>query len=418
MELLERQFPIDDLHPAVQLRSASDFADRLNVHVNHLNRAVKESTQKTTTQIISDHAIIEEKPIATPDKITKKRTLGSGKYSMEVTALGLGCMGMSYHRGQMPDRKVSIALIRKAVELGVTLFDTAEVYGPLTNEELVGEALVPLRKDVFISTKFGFAIENGKMAGLNSRPDHIREVVGQSLKRLRTDYIDLLYQHRVDPNVPIEDVAGTVKDLIKEGKVRRFGLSEAGAETIRKANAVQPLTVVQSEYSLMWKKPEEAVLPALEELGIGFIPFSPMCRGYLTGMLNEQTKFYAPNDNRAALPRFTPEARRLNRPIVEALIDFGHQRGLTPTQVALTWLLGKKNWIVPIPGTTKLAHLNEKLATAELKFTSEEMRELDNAIAKITIHGDRYTGEEQRRVERLWGSVRQKAESRVLLRRG
>ncbi len=204
MELLERQFPIDDLHPAVQLRSASDFADRLNVHVNHLNRAVKESTQKTTTQIISDHAIIEEKPIATPDKITKKRTLGSGKYSMEVTALGLGCMGMSYHRGQMPDRKVSIALIRKAVELGVTLFDTAEVYGPLTNEELVGEALVPLRKDVFISTKFGFAIENGKMAGLNSRPDHIREVVGQSLKRLRTDYIDLSYQHRVDPNVPMK----------------------------------------------------------------------------------------------------------------------------------------------------------------------------------------------------------------------
>jgi aryl-alcohol dehydrogenase-like predicted oxidoreductase len=337
--------------------------------------------------------------VSAPEKITKQRTLGSGKFSMKVTALGLGCMGMSYHRGHIPDRKVSIALIRKAVELGVTLFDTAEVYGPLTNEDLVGEALAPMRKDVLISTKFGFDIQDGKMAGLNGKPEHIKQVVAQSLKRLRTDYIDLLYQHRVDPNVPIEDVAGAVKDLIKEGKVKRFGLSEAGADTIRKAHAVQPVTVVQSEYSLMWKKPEESVLSTVEELGIGFIPFSPMCRGYLTGMLNEQTKFYAPNDNRATLPRFTPESMKLNRPLVEALIDFGHPRGLTPTQVALTWLLAKKPWIVPIPGTTKLAHLNENLATAELQFSADEIRELDNAIAKITIYGDRYTGEEQRRVQ-------------------
>ncbi len=332
--------------------------------------------------------------------ITKHRTLGSGKYAMEVSALGLGCMGMSYHRGHIPDRKVSIALIRKAKELGVTLFDTAEVYGPLTNEDLVGEALAPIRKEVMISTKFGFNIENGKMAGLNSQPQHIRDVVEQSLKRLRTDYIDLLYQHRVDPNVPIEDVAGTVAALIKEGKVKRFGLSEASADTIRKAHAVQPITVVQSEYSLMWKKPEESVLPACEELGIGFIPFSPMCRGFLTGMLNEQTKFYAPNDNRAGLPRFTAESMKLNRPIVEALIDFGHVRGLTPTQVALAWLLAKKPWIVPIPGTTKLAHLNENLACADLQFTPEKIRELDSAVSKITIYGDRYTGVEQQRVEK------------------
>lgn len=332
--------------------------------------------------------------------ITKHRTLGSGKMAMEVSALGLGCMGMSYHRGHVPDRKVAIAMIRKAVELGVTLFDTAEVYGPFTNEDLVGEALAPTRKEIMISTKFGFNIQDGKMAGLNSSPDHIREVVNQSLKRLRTDYIDLLYQHRVDPNVPIEDVAGTVATLIKEGKVKRFGLSEASAETIRKAHAVQPLTVVQSEYSLIWKKPEESAFAALEELGIGFIPFSPLCRGYLTGMLNEQTKFYAANDNRAGLPRFTPESMKMNRPIVQALIDFGHTRGLTPSQVALTWLLAKKPWIVPIPGTTKLAHLQENIVTADLQFAPEEIRELDNTISKITIYGDRYTGEEQKRVER------------------
>lgn len=333
-------------------------------------------------------------------RLTQHRTLGSGKYSLKVSALGLGCMGMSYHRGRVPDRKVAIALIRKAAELGVTLFDTAEVYGPFVNEELVGEALAPLRKEVFISTKFGFNIQDGKMAGLNSRPEHVRQVAEQSLKRLRTDYIDLIYQHRVDPSVPIEDVAGTVKDLIKEGKVRRFGLSEAGAETIRRAHAVQPLTAVQSEYSLMWRNPEERVLPVLEELGIGFVPYSPLCRGYLTGTLNEQTKFYAANDNRAGLPRFTPEAMKLNRPIVDALNDFGHPRGLTAAQVALAWLLAQKPWVVPIPGTTKLAHLQENLWSLDVQIAPEELRELGGAIAKIKIHGDRYTAEEQQRVER------------------
>ena len=338
--------------------------------------------------------------VATPSRVTKHRTLGSGKFSMEVSALGLGCMGMSYHRGRVPDRKVAVALIRKAAELGVTLFDTAEVYGPLVNEELVGEALAPLRKNIFISTKFGFNIQDGRMAGLNSRPEHIRQVAEQSLKRLKTDYIDLLYQHRVDPNVPIEDVAGTVKELIKEGKVRRFGLSEAGVETIRRAHAVQPLTAVQSEYSLMWKNPEGRVLPVLEELGIGFVPYSPLCRGYLSGTLNEQTKFYAANDNRAGLPRYTPEAMKLNRPIVDALNDFGHPRGLTSAQVALAWLLAQKPWIVPIPGTTKLAHLQENLLSLDAQCAPEEMRDLGSAIAKIKVHGDRYTTEEQRRVER------------------
>lgn len=333
-------------------------------------------------------------------RLTKHRTLGSGKYSMEVSALGLGCMGMSYHRGRVPDRKVAIALIRKAVELGVTLFDTAEVYGPFINEELVGEALAPLRKEVFISTKFGFNIQDGKMAGLNGRPEHIRQVAEQSLKRLKTDYLDMFYQHRIDPEVPIEDVAGAVKDLIKEGKVRRFGLSEVGAETIRRAHAVQPLTAVQSEYSLMWRNPEERVFPVLEELGIGFIPYSPLCRGYLSGTLNEQTKFYAANDNRAGLPRYTPEAMKLNRPVVDTLNDFGHPRGLTSAQVALAWLLAQKNWIVPIPGTTKLAHLQENLLSLDLQFAPEELRDLGNAIAKLKIHGDRYTAEEQRRVEK------------------
>lgn len=331
--------------------------------------------------------------------VTKTRTLGSGKFAMKVSSLGLGCMGMSYHRGRIPDRKVAIALIRKAKEQGVTLFDTAEVYGPFTNEDLVGEALAPFRKEVMVSTKFGFNIVDGKMAGLNSKPEHIREAVDQSLKRLRTDYVDLLYQHRVDPNVPIEDVAGTVKELIKAGKVKRFGLSEASAETIRKAHVVQPITALQSEYSLMWKKPEESVLAVCEELSIGFVPYSPLCRGYLSGMLNEQTKFYAANDNRAGLPRFTPEAMKQNRPLIEVLIDFGHPRGLTPSQVALGWLLAKKPWIVPIPGTTKEAHLFENLMTADLQFTAEEVSELDSAVSKITIYGDRYTAVEQNRVQ-------------------
>lgn len=332
-------------------------------------------------------------------KITKTRVLGSGKHSLEVSSLGLGCMGMSYHRGQIPDKNVSIALMRKAVEMGVTLFDTAEVYGAYTNETLVGEAISQFKNEISITTKFGFNIENGTMVGLNSRPEQIRKVAEESLKRLNLDVIDLFYQHRQDPNVPVEDVAGTVKELIQEGKVRNFGLSEVNVETIRKAHAIQPLTAIQSEYHLMWKKPEEEVLAACEELGIGFVPYSPMNRGYLTGVLNSQTKFYAPNDNRAGLPRFTSEAMEANRPIVEVLIDFGHQRGLTPTQVALAWLLHQRPYIIPIPGTTKEAHLMENLATAEIQFSAEELKELDEAISKLTIFGDRYTPVEQNRIQ-------------------
>lgn len=342
-----------------------------------------------------------QKPTLTaPPSQLKKRTLGTGKHSMEVTALGLGCMGMSYHRGPAPDRKTGIGVIRKAVDMGVTLFDTAEVYGPYTNEELVGEALQPVRKNVLITTKFGFNIQNGQMAGLNGRPEHIRKVIDESLKRLRTDYVDMLYQHRLDPAVPVEDVAGTVKDLIQAGKVRHFGLSEVSVESIRKAHAVQPLTAIQSEYSLMWKLPEKGVLATCEELGIGFVPYSPLGRGFLSGMLNEQSQFVKGKDNRADLPRFTAEAMKANRPLIEALLQFGNPRGLTPSQVALIWLLAQKPWIVPIPGTTKAAHLGENLAAIDLQFTPDELRALDEAISQIKIYGDRYTGVEQSRVAR------------------
>jgi len=328
----------------------------------------------------------------------KHRTLGSGKHSLEVSALGLGCMGMSYHRSFVPDRKSMIALIRKAVDMGVTLFDTAEVYGPYINEELVGEALAPFRKKILLCSKFGFNIQNGQMAGLNSKPDHIRNVVEQSLKRLRTDHIDLLYQHRVDPNVPIEDVAGTVKDLIREGKVRRFGLSEASVENIRKAHAVQPLTALQSEYSLMWRKPEEDVFKVCEELGIGFVPYSPLCRGYLSGLINERTKFIAANDNRATLPRYTPEAIKANWVMIDVLTEFGNHRGYTAAQVALAFLLAQKPWIVPIPGTTKPAHLQENLWSAEIEFTPDELKGMTEALSKITVVGDRYTGQAAQQV--------------------
>jgi aryl-alcohol dehydrogenase-like predicted oxidoreductase len=331
--------------------------------------------------------------------ITKFRTLGSGNHSLKVTTLGLGCMGMSYHRGRIPDRNVSIALIRKAYEAGVNFFDTAEVYGPYINEDLVGEALQPFRKEILVSTKFGFNIQNNQMAGLNGRPEQIRKVAEESLKRLRTDVLDLFYQHRQDPNVPIEDVAGTVKDLISEGKVRNFGLSEVSVETIRKAHAIQPLTAIQSEYHLMWKRPEEGVLAACEELGIGFVPYSPMNRGYLTGVLNSQTKFFAANDNRAGLPRFTSEAMAANRPYVELLLDFGHQRGLTPTQVALAWLLHQKPFIVPIPGTTKQAHLMENLAVADIQISESEWKEFDESLSQLTVFGDRYTPVEQNRIQ-------------------
>ncbi|SFQ45413.1 Predicted oxidoreductase [Parafilimonas terrae] len=276
--------------------------------------------------------------------------------------------------------------------MGVTFFDTAEAYGPFKNEALVGEALAPFRKDIIICSKFGFNIQDGKLAGLNSKPAHIREVVEQSLKRLKTDYIDLLYQHRVDPNVPIEDVAGTVKDLIQEGKVKHFGLSEAGAQTIRKAHAVQPLTALQSEYSLMTRQPENDVIKVCEELGIGFVPYSPVSRGFLSGYINEHTKYNPDNDNRPTLPRYQPDAIKANWVMIDTLSEFGNQRGLTAAQVALAWLLAQKPFIVPIPGTTKLAHLQENLWSAGYEFTSQELQELTAALSKIKIVGDRYTG--------------------------
>lgn len=322
----------------------------------------------------------------------KHRTLGSGKHSLEVSALGLGCMGMSYHRSFIPDKKVSIAVIRNAYDMGVNFFDTAEAYGPLKNEELVGEAILPFRKNIILCTKFGFNIRNGQLAGLNSKPDHIREVVEQSLKRLKTDHIDLLYQHRVDPNVPMEEVAGTVKDLIREGKVKHFGLSEAAAQSIRKAHAVQPVTAVQSEYSLMTRGPEQEVLRTCEELGIGFVPYSPISRGFLSGMINERTKYNPANDNRPTLPRYQADAIKANWVMIDALYEFGNPRGLTPAQVALAWLLAQKPWIVPIPGTTKLAHLNENLGSADFEFTDEELKNFSEAVSRIKIVGDRYTG--------------------------
>jgi aryl-alcohol dehydrogenase-like predicted oxidoreductase len=318
----------------------------------------------------------------------QKRKLGK----LEVSALGLGCMGMTHAYGQAPDKQAMIQLLRTAVERGVTFFDTAEVYGPFNNEELVGEALAPLRAQVVIATKFGFAPDpNGgpRWSGLDSRPEHIRAVAEASLKRLKTDTIDLFYQHRVDPNVPIEDVAGTLKDLIKEGKVRHFGLSEAGADTIRRAHAVQPVTALQSEYSLWTREPEQEILPLLEELGIGFVPFSPLGRGFLTGKMDENTQFDS-NDFRNSLPRFTAEARKANQALVDLLGQVARQKGATPAQVALAWLLAQKPWIVPIPGTTKLNRLDENLGAAALQLTAEDLAGIDQAAAKITVQGARY----------------------------
>jgi aryl-alcohol dehydrogenase-like predicted oxidoreductase len=328
------------------------------------------------------------------------RTLGSGESSLQVSALGLGCMGMSYHRGPAPDRTAMIGLIRKAVELGVTFFDTAEVYGPFINEELVGEALSPFRKDVAIATKFGFSFEGGKSTGLNSRPDRIRQAAEDSLKRLRSESIDLFYQHRADPSVPIEEVAGTVKDLIRQGKVKRFGLCEVGAEIIRRAHAVQPLTAIQSEYSLMWREPEAGILPTFEELGIGFVPYSPLGRGFLSGTIKEHTKFDGGNDNRATLPRFTAEAMKANQVLVDLLNEFARRKQATTSQIALAWVLTRKPWIVPIPGTTKAARLEENLKSAELKLTPEESRDLDLAVSKIKLQGDRYPTDQQKLVRK------------------
>jgi len=319
----------------------------------------------------------------------QKRKLGKSN-PLEVSAIGLGCMGMSFGYGPPKEKQEMIALLRAAVERGVTFFDTAEMYGPFTNEELVGEALAPLREQVMLATKFGFKIgQKGEQIGLDSRPEHIKEVAEGSLKRLRTDVIDLFYQHRVDPNVPIEDVAGAVKDLIQEGKVKHFGLSEPGVQTIRRAHAVQPVTAVQNEYSLWWRKPEEEVLPALEELGIGFVPFSPLGRGFLTGKVNENTTFDS-SDLRNTLPRFTPEARKANQALVDLLGTIAARKQATPAQIALAWLLAQKLWIVPIPGTRKLDRLEENIGAASIELTLDDLREIETAASEIEVQGDRY----------------------------
>src|SRR6266403_5751707 len=315
------------------------------------------------------------------------RKLGSG--GLEIAALGLGCMGMNHHRGPAADKGEMIALIRTAVERGVTFFDTAEVYGPFTNEELVGEALAPYKNHVVIATKFGFDLGPSGSGGLNSHPEHIRQVAEDSLKRLRVETIELFYQHRVDPSVPIEDVAGAVKDLIKEGKVRHFGLSEAGVQTIRRAHAVHPVTALQNEYSLWWRKPEQEALPACEELGIGFVPFSPLGRGFLTGKIDENTTFDK-SDFRNIVPRFTPEARKANQALVDLLRQIADRKNATPAQIALAWLLAQKPWIVPIPGTTKLHRLEENIGAAGVELSPEDLRELEAAVSQITVQGDRY----------------------------
>jgi aryl-alcohol dehydrogenase-like predicted oxidoreductase len=313
-----------------------------------------------------------------------------GNSDLEVSAVGLGCMGLSFGYGPATDKQAGIALIRAAVEAGVTFFDTAEVYGPYTNEELVGEALAPFRGRVVIATKFGFKIDaEGRQAGLDSRPEHVKQVAEASLKRLKLETIDLFYQHRVDADVPIEDVAGAVKDLITSGKVRHFGLSEAGVQTIRRAHAVQPVTALQSEYSLWWREPEAEVLPTLAELGIGFVPFSPLGKGFLTGAIDERTTFDA-TDFRNSVPRFTPEARRANKALVDALSVIAARRRATPAQLALAWLLSQKPWIVPIPGTTKLHRLQENLDAAAIEFSAEELREIESAASKIDVQGARY----------------------------
>jgi aryl-alcohol dehydrogenase-like predicted oxidoreductase len=328
----------------------------------------------------------------------QKRTLGTS--GLQVSALGLGCMGMSFGYGPAGDRQEMIALIRAAVERGVTFFDTAQVYGPFTNEELVGEALAPVREQVVIATKFGFAFDaDGKASGLNSRPEYIRQMTEGSLKRLRVEAIDLYYQHRVDPSVPIEDVAGTVKELIAEGKVKHFGLSEAGVRTIRRAHAVQPVTALQSEYSLWWREPEPEILPALEELGIGFVPFSPLGKGFLTGKIDETTTFDA-SDFRNTVPRLTPENRKANQAVVELVSRIAARKQATPAQIALAWVLAQKPWIVPIPGTTKLHRLEENLGAASLELTPNDLREIDEATARITVYGARYGETSQKMIDR------------------
>ncbi len=328
----------------------------------------------------------------------QKRKLGNS--NLEVSALGSGCMGMSYGYGPAGDKQEMISLIRTAVERGVTFFDTAEAYGPFANEELVGEALAPFRGQVVIATKFGFKFgPKGEQIGMDSRPEHIKQVAEASLKRLKVEAIDLFYQHRVDPDVPVEDVAGAVKELIQEGKVKRFGLSEPGAQTIRRAHTVQPVAAVQSEYSLWWRRPEEALFPTLEELGIGFVPYSPLGRGFLTGKINENTKFDR-SDFRNIVPRFTPEARKANRVLVDWLTRVAEQKRATPAQIALAWLLAQKPWIVPIPGTTKLSRFEENIGAVNVELTPEDLHEIDDAASKIPVQGDRYPEEMEKRTYR------------------
>jgi aryl-alcohol dehydrogenase-like predicted oxidoreductase len=326
----------------------------------------------------------------------QKRKLG--KSGLEVSALGLGCMGLSFGYGPATEKQQAITLIRSAFDRGVTFFDTAECYGPFTNEELVGEALSPFREEVVIATKFGFE-DGDSHKGLNSRPERIRAVADASLQRLKTNVIDLFYQHRVDPNVPIEDVAGTVKQLIQEGKAKHFGLSEAGVESIRRAHAVQPVSALQSEYSLWWREPEQAILPALEELGIGFVPFSPLGKGFLTGAITEKTEFDS-TDFRNIVPRFTPEARKANQALVDVLGKIAAQKKATSAQIALAWLLAQKPWIVPIPGTTKLHRLDENVGAAEVELNAEDLRDINDAVSKITVEGARYPAHLQQRVSR------------------
>ena len=327
----------------------------------------------------------------------QKRKLG--KSNLEVSSIGFGCMGISFGYGPAVDKQQGISVIRAAAEKGVTFFDTAEVYGPFANEELVGEALAPYRAKVAIATKFGFQFENGKQAGLNSRPEHIKEAAEASLKRLKVDAVDLLYQHRVDPEVPIEDVAGAVKDLIQQGKVKHFGLSEAGVQAIRRAHAVQPVTALQSEYSLWWREPEEAILPTLEELGIGFVPFSPLGKGFLTGAIKEDTKF-AEGDFRNTVPRFNPENRKANHALVDIVAEFAKQKKATPAQIALAWVLAQKPWMVPIPGTTKLHRLEENLAAADVTLTPADLRQIDEAASEFKPQGARYSEGAQRMINR------------------
>ena len=327
----------------------------------------------------------------------QKRKLG--KSNLEVSAIGLGCMGLSFGYGPAVEKQQGISLVRAAVERGVTFFDTAEVYGPFTNEELVGEALGPFRDQVVIATKFGFKIEDGKQAGLDSRPEHIHEVADASLKRLKTDRIDLFYQHRVDPNVPIEDVAGAVQDLIRAGKVHHFGLSEAGAETIRRAHKVQPVTALQSEYSIWWREPEQEIIPLLEELGIGFVPFSPLGKGFLTGAISKDTQFDK-SDFRSIVPRFSPENRETNQAVVDLIGEFARSKNATPAQVAIAWILAQKPWMAPIPGTTKVHRLEENLGSVNVTLTADDLRQLDEATSKIDIQGARYPEHLQRLVGR------------------